>query len=85
MTIQDIVKLPEWQTLRASLVGTWKPTPAENVKKLRKFMGAKPRKDKRKIRIMTNYLTGSAYRIGIVQHPDIKKLLNDVKSEKAKL
>ncbi len=85
MTIQDIVKLPEWQKLRASLVGTWKHTPAENVKRLRKFMGPKPWKNKRKLRMMSNYLTGSAFRIGIVQHPDIKKLLNDVKGEKAKL
>ena len=48
-------------------------------------MGPKPWKNKRKLRIMSNYLTGSAFRIGIVQHPDIKKLLNDVKGEKAKL
>lgn len=81
MTIQDIVKLPEWQKLRASLVGTWKHTPQENVKRLKKFMGSKPW-NKRKIRIMINYLTGSAFRIGIVQHPDITRLLNDVKRER---
>ena len=79
MNIIDIVKLPEWQKLRKSLVGTWKKTPEENVKKFRKFIGPKPWTNKRKLRIMLNYLTGSAFRIGIISSPSITKLLNDVK------
>ena len=81
MTIQEIVKLPEWQILRASLVGTWKKTPVKNVKRLRKFMGSKPW-EYRKMRIMLNYLTGSAFRIGIIQHNSIQKLLNEVRQER---
>jgi len=82
MNIQEIVKLPRWQKLRQSLVGTWKHTPKDNVKRLRKFMGPKPWENERHLRIMLNYLTGSAFRIGIISHPTITKLLNDVKKEK---
>jgi hypothetical protein len=83
MNIQEIVKLPRWQKLRQSLVGTWKHTPKENVKKLRKFMGPKPWKNERHLRIMSNYLTGSAFRIGIISHPTITKLYEEVKRSKS--
>lgn len=78
-SIQDIVKEPSWQKLRQSFVGTWS-TPENkkrNVQALRKWLG--DMKDPRKVRIVLNYLTGSAFRIGIVSSPHIDKLLKEVR------
>ena len=36
-TISELVKDPEWQKLRSSLVGTWKVKPEENCKLLRNY------------------------------------------------
>jgi hypothetical protein len=76
--IQQLVKDPEWQKLRKSLVGTWKDTPADNVQKLRDYLGPKPWTDAVKLRIVHNYLTGSGFRIGVISHPDITNLRNQV-------
>jgi hypothetical protein len=76
--IQTLVKDPEWQKLRKALVGTWKDKPADNVQKLRNYLGSKPWTDAIKLRIVHNYLTGSGFRIGLISHPEITKLKNQV-------
>lgn len=75
--IRKVVALPEWQALRGDLVGTWKKTPEENVKRLRAFGGDLT--DPRKVRILVNYLTGSGFRIGVISHPEITKYLEEVR------
>ena len=78
MKIQEIVNDSEWQSLRKSFVGTWKKTPVENCKKLRAYLGNLS--DPLKVRRVHNYLTGSAFRIGIIQHEEINKLLTIVRN-----
>lgn len=71
--IREVVNDPQWQALRKSLVGTWKRDPAGNVAKLRSYLGGGD--DPLRNRRILNYLTGSAFRIGIVSHPSISELL----------
>jgi|AntDeeMinimDraft_6_1070357.scaffolds.fasta_scaffold16844_3 hypothetical protein len=75
--IREVVELEEWQELRESFLGTWKHTPAENVEKLRAFLDGFD--DPRRLRIVHNYLTGTAFRIGMISHPDIDELLEEVR------
>ena len=76
MDIRLVVRLPEWQELRASLVGTWKFTPKTNVARLRAFYDPA---DARKTRIVLNYLTGSGFRTGAIQCPDADALREEVR------
>lgn len=76
-TISEIVNDPEWQRLRASLVGTWKDNLAENVKTLRGYLG--DMKDGDKLKRILNYLTGSAFRSGTIKGKPINDLLAEVK------
>jgi hypothetical protein len=75
--IRDVVADPEWQALRASFLGTWKRTPAENVRVLRAYVG--PMTDSARVRRVLNYLTGSGFRHGAIRHPDIDALLYEVR------
>jgi hypothetical protein len=77
MDIKKIVDNPEWQELRGSLVGTWKNSPVVNVQKLRVYLG--DFRDWLKLKRVHNYLTGTAFRIGRIQHPEIDTLLNEVR------
>ena len=75
--IQDIVDNQEWQALRESMVGTWKKNPKKNVQRLTQYLGDFTDQDS-VIRVY-NYLTGSAFRMGIIEDPSITRLLSKVK------
>ena len=80
--IKELVKDVEWQKLRQSLVGTWKVTPEENCKKLRKYLGNDISKaDLKRLRIVMNYLTGSGFRYGAIKHECISELRKEIGSE----
>ncbi len=79
--MRDLVKDPDWQKLRQSLVGTWKLTPEQNVRKIRKYLGPIRKTENRKLTIVMNYLTGSGFRIGRIFHPSITKLRKEVSNE----
>jgi len=81
--IREIVNREDWQQLRKSLVGTWKRNQVENVGKLRSWLEQCNWGD-RELRIMHNYLTGSGFRIGIISHPEIDMLLEEVRNERRK-
>lgn len=81
MNIKDIVKLPEWQQLRESLVGTWKKTPEDNLNRLKEFGGSLKTINNRRLRILQNYLTGSAFRIGKIESESITKFTNEIREE----
>lgn len=83
LTIQQIVDDPEWQALRGSFVGTWKKTPTENVTRLREYLG--PMTEWIRLRRVLNYLTGSGFRMKVIDHPEIDKLLNEVRTKIDKL
>jgi hypothetical protein len=76
--IQDIVNNAEWQQLRSALVGTWMKQPSENVSTLRNYLNTDRDCTFRWLRVY-NYLTGTAFRIGRISHPDIDNLLSEVK------
>jgi hypothetical protein len=81
--IRAIVNDARWQRLRASMVGTWKHEPAENVKRLRTYLrGVKTARHLRFKRVY-NYLTGSGFRIGVISHPAIDKLLAELRRIKS--
>jgi DNA-directed RNA polymerase beta subunit len=76
--IPELVKRNDWQNIRKDLVGTWNKNPKENIKILRKWIGDFKNNDLDKLRIVMNYLTGTAFRIGKITHPDIQKLRDDI-------
>jgi len=76
MDIRQVVKLPEWQKLRVGFLGTWKTTPVANVAQLRAFYDPA---DARKTRIVLNYLTGTGFRSGTIQHPAITAFREEVR------
>ena len=82
MNIKEVVNDPEWQTIRKSFVGTWKFHPEANCNVLRTYLG--DFSDPLKLRRVHNYLTGSGFRIGIISHPEIDKLLNEVRKSRSK-
>lgn len=78
MDIKSVVNEPKWQKLRSGLVGTWKTNAKKNVELLRTYLGDKT--DPFKVRRVMNYLTGSAFRIGVISHDSIDKLLRELRN-----
>lgn len=78
--IREIVSDPEWQALRKSFVGTWKHTPEANVTRLREYLYATQPVEYLRYRRVYNYLTGSAFRIGVISHAAITALLDEVRA-----
>jgi len=83
MDIKKVVDDPEWQELRKSFLNTWKQTPAENIKKLRTYLG--DFSDPLKLRRVHNYLTGTVFRSHTIQHRDIDQLLTEVREKRKEL
>jgi len=82
--IREVVNREDWQSLRKTFLNTWKKTPVENVKKLREFLGFIKNAENDKLRIVHNYVTGSGFRIGIISHPEIDILRNEIREERRK-
>jgi len=82
--IKELVKDPEWQKVRKSLVGQWKKKPEWCCKQLRKYLGPINKTSIDKLRIVMNYLTGSGFRMGKITHPCITKLRTEVSVEMKK-
>lgn len=78
MRIQDVVNDHEWQEMRKGFVGTWKKTPERNCDRLRQYLYEVPGDALRHRRIL-NYLTGSGFRMGVINHPAIDSLLMEVR------
>jgi len=83
LKIQIVVADVDWQELRGSFVGTWKHTPVENVKRLREYVG--DMSNPLKVRRVLNYLTGSAFRIGIVEGSGVEELREEIRNKWKKL
>lgn len=82
--ISEIVKDPEWQKLRESLIGKWKENPKWCIKQLRNFLGDVKKADKDKLRIVLNYTISSAFRTGKIssrENPEIQKLRTEISVE----
>lgn len=83
--IKIVVAEEEWQNLRAGFVGTWKNDilMKNNVIKIRKYLGDMT--NPLKLRRALNYLTCSAFRIGIIDSLEISKLRDEVRIVWAKM
>lgn len=80
MNIKDVVNNKQWQDLRKSFLGTWKRNQVDNVKRLRIYLDNFS--DQLKLRRALNYLTGSGFRTKVISHPEIDKLLNEIKKRR---
>jgi hypothetical protein len=76
-----LVNSPEWQRLRKSLLGTWKEDPVSSCEKLKKYLGPLHKTSNDKIRVVMNYLTGTGFRTGKINHPCISMLRSQMSSE----
>ena len=81
MSIKDLVKDPEWQKIRKSLLGQWKSRPEWCCAQLRKYLGPISKTSNDKLKIVMNYLTGSGFRMGKIVHKCITELRTQISSE----
>jgi len=79
--ISDIVKDPEWQKVRKSLLGQWSKRPDWCCAQLRKYLGTINKTSNDKIRIVMNYATGTGFRTGKIKPPCIVKLRTQLSAE----
>lgn len=79
--IGELVKSPEWQKVRKSLLGNWSEKPEWCCKQLRDYLGNISSTTNDKIRIVMNYLTGTGFRLNKITHPCISKLRSQLSSE----
>lgn len=79
--VQQLVKDKEWQKIRLHLKGKWKDNPKYCCKVLRNYLGDIRETTDNKLRIVLNYLTGSGFRIGIIQDECINVLLKRIRKE----
>lgn len=80
-SMKDIVNRADWQKLRKELLGTWKHSPKENIKKLIDFIGDFKSTEIEKLKIVMNYLTGTGFRTGRIKHPSIQRLRSEISIE----
>jgi hypothetical protein len=79
-----LVRSPQWQAVRKSLLGQWKERPEWCCSQLRKYLGNISTTSKDKIKVVMNYLTGSGFRTGKIKHPCISKLRMHLSMERKK-
>jgi hypothetical protein len=82
--MSELVKDPEWQKVRESLVGQWKKRPDWCVSQLRTYLGPVHEAPEEKLLIVLNYLTGTGFRTGAISsrdNPKISKLRGEISAE----
>ena len=80
--IAELVKDPEWQKIRKSLLGQWNIRPDWCLKQLRDYLGPIETADIDKLRIVLNYLTGTGFRTKAIKEFDkIQKLRTEITVE----
>ena len=79
--VSEIVKDPAWQKVRESLLGQWKENSAWCCNQLRSYLGNIDSASNDKIRILMNYLTGTAFRIGKIKPPCVTLLRTKLSME----
>ena len=79
--VREIVKSPEWQKVRESLLGQWKKRPGWCCLQLRKYLGNIKTTSDDKLRILGNYLTSSGFRTGRIKHKCIQPLRDIIFTE----
>lgn len=79
--IRDVVKREDWQELRKSFIGKWKTEPEKNFSRLREWLGNVKDAEYDKLIIVYNYLTGSGFRMGVIDYKPAHTLKDMVKAE----
>ena len=79
-----LVKDPEWQDVRKSLLGQWSTRPEWCCSQLKKYLGSISNTSNDKIKVVMNYLVGSGFRMGKIKHPCISKLRTQLSMERKK-
>lgn len=79
--ISEIVQRDDWQRVRKNLLGRWKTEPLDCCRELKLWLGPVSKASNDELRIMMNYLTGSAFRMGKIKHPCIQNIRNIVSQE----
>jgi len=79
-----LVKSPEWQKVRQSLLGQWIKKPEWCCLQLRRYLGSISNTHKDRIKVVMNYLVGSGFRSGKIKHPCITKLRAQLSMERKK-
>jgi len=77
-----LVKSPEWQAVRKSLLGQWSKRPEWCCAQLRKYLGPIRNASDDKLDVVMNYLTGTGFRTGRIKHPCINKLRGEISAER---
>jgi len=76
-----LVKSPEWQKVRKSLLGQWAKRPEWCCAQLQKYLGPINKTHNDKIRVVMNYLTGTGFRTGRIKPPCVIKMRQQLSSE----
>ena len=76
-----LVRSPQWQAVRKSLLGQWKERPTWCCSQLRKYLGSVSSASNDKIKVVMNYLTGTGFRTGRIKHACISNLRMQMSSE----
>ena len=82
--VKELVKDPEWQKVRLSLLRQWKENPNWCCLQLRKYLDSVSSANDNKLKIVMNYLTGSGFRSGRIKHSCISKLRSEIMAETKK-
>lgn len=82
--IKELVKDPQWQKVRKSLLGNWKQKPEWCCQQLRNYLGSLSTTSYDKLRIVSNYLRGTAFRLGKIKPPCAIKLRGEITAEMKK-
>jgi hypothetical protein len=82
--IKEIVKSEEWQKVRQELLGNWVKRPNWCCMKLRHYLGSVSSTSETKLRIVMNYLTGTAFRIGKIKPRCVILLRAEISAEMKK-
>ena len=77
-----LVRSDSWQAVRKSLLGQWKKRPDWCCSQLRSYLGSISTTHKDKLKVVQNYLTGTGFRTGLIKHPCISALRNEISEER---
>lgn len=79
--IRELVKDLSWQKVREDLVGKWNKNSIYCCNEIGKWLGLVINASDKKLAIVANYLTGSAFRMGKIKHSCVSKIRGSVFGE----
>ena len=81
LNVKQLVNNPEWQNVRQELVGNWNLKPEWCCSQLVKYLGPIEKTTEEKLRIVMNYLVGSGFRSGKINHACVSGLRGQISAE----